>query len=84
MTTTLTPGEDVSLGLYLPYISPISPLYLPYISPVSPLYLPYISQVRGHPSLTSVDLDGAALPVHQLSGLKRAASVALQARVLTL
>ena len=30
-------------GLYLPYISPISPRYLPYISPISPLYLPYIS-----------------------------------------
>ena len=36
--------------------------------------------VRGHPSLTSVDLDGAALPVHQLSGLSPAASLALQAR----
>jgi len=32
--------------LYLPYISPISPLYLPYISPISPLYLPYISSRR--------------------------------------
>ena len=36
--------------------------------------------VRGHPSLTSVELDGAALPVHQLSGLSPAASLALQAR----
>ncbi len=30
--------------LYLPYISPISPLHLPCISPASPLYLPCISQ----------------------------------------
>ena len=27
---------DLSVSLYLPYISPISPLYLPYISPISP------------------------------------------------
>ena len=26
--------------LYLPYVSPISPLHLPYISTISPLYLP--------------------------------------------
>jgi hypothetical protein len=48
------------LPLYLPYISPMSPLYLPrfyflfqvceasffpYISPISPLYLPHISPI---------------------------------------
>ena len=32
-------GGDCTSPLYLPYISPISPLYLP-ISPLSPLYLP--------------------------------------------
>ena len=31
--------------LYLPSISPVSPLYLPCISPMSPLYLPYISLI---------------------------------------
>ena len=30
-------GLRIGLGLYLPYISPTSPLYLPRISPVSPL-----------------------------------------------
>ena len=30
--------------LYLPYISPTSPLHLPYISPTSPVHLPYISR----------------------------------------
>ena len=34
------------LLVYLPYISPISPLYLPYLSPISPLSLPYLSHRR--------------------------------------
>jgi len=37
--------ETLRQVLYLPYISPISPLYLPYVSPISPLYLPYISPI---------------------------------------
>ena len=32
--------------LYLPSISPISPLYLPYVSPISPLYLRRVVQRR--------------------------------------
>ena len=36
--------------------------------------------VRRHPSLTSVDVDGAAVRVDELSGVRRTASVALQAR----
>ena len=38
--------SEVAISLYLPYISPISPLYLPYISPISPYispHLPYLS-----------------------------------------
>ena len=38
-----TTRSDISL--YLPCISPTSPLHLPYISPISPLYLPYISPI---------------------------------------
>ena len=38
--------------LYLPSISPISPLYLPYVSPISPLYLNYISPIS--PQATSL------------------------------
>ena len=29
--------RGAELALYLPHISPISPLYLPYVSPISPL-----------------------------------------------
>ena len=48
LTLPLTPhppqvGDHFGeLSLFLPYISPTSPLYLPYIS-TSPLHLPYIS-----------------------------------------
>ena len=34
-----------AVTLYLPYISPTSPLYPPYISPTSPLHLPHISPI---------------------------------------
>ena len=44
MAVGLFPGAFLLLSLYLPNISPVSPLHLPYISPTSPLHLPRISQ----------------------------------------
>ena len=59
------------LPIYLPYISPTSPLYLPnpaqpYISPISPLYLPYISPTSPlhlpNPTQVRIGLRALSLP----------------------
>ena len=49
-------GDIPLRTVYLPYISPISPLYLP-ISPISPLYLGLAQQAGAH---AGEQLGGAA------------------------